>query len=227
MNKIKSGHIVMAVVLLGSVCGLIEVIGSGIIRVSGIPFRAGMLTGLGFAVIGLGFGSGLFRKIFAAALGIGAVAVLVKQLAVPVLGVSVMCKMNSCIAVCLEYAALGAIASLVLSKRNSFSSRMMAGGAAALVSSVAFYFIGMNAAPCKYLLSFNSMSGFGLYLLIEGLSWTFFGALLFPAGIALGEKISDKTSSFINERPGVFGAVSSFISLMIWVLTAYAISKGV
>jgi hypothetical protein len=41
-------------------CGLVEVLGEGLIRQAGIPFRSGILAGLGFAIIG--FGLAIFKR---------------------------------------------------------------------------------------------------------------------------------------------------------------------
>jgi len=217
--------IVTAVILLGSVCGLIEVLLDGFLRHVGFPYRAGLLTGIGFGIVAVGLA--VFKKPLMV-FGIGVVTVLCKQLVIPVLGVSVMCKLNSCVAVILEYGSLSLIASYMFgSISKNVSSRVVAGGGGALLGSLAFFFIGMHVAPCRYLLSFNSPAGFGSYLMTESLSWVFFSVLFFPLGWKIGELISEKTLDFIKLRSGIYYAGSAAISLSIWLICAFAISRGI
>lgn len=224
-ENISGTKLLIAVIVLGSVCGLVEVIAGGLIRQAGIPFRAGLLTGIGFAVIG--FGLAVFKRPLIA-LGIGVVTILCKQLVVPILHVSVLCKLNSCVAIMLEYGALSAIAAITLNRmEENTGSRIFTGGAAAFAGSIAFYFIGMQVAPCKYLLSFNSVAGFSSYLVKESLSWTVFSALLFPLGWVSGEKLTEGAFTFARQKPGLFYMSTALISVLCWAACALAIYRGI
>lgn len=226
MKKKDKKKLIVAIVALGALAGLMEVVGGNWLRSIGFEYRAGLLTGLGMLIIG--FGIAVFKKPLMA-IGIGAVAILVKQMTVPVLGVSVMCKMNSCIAVMLEYTAIGGLAALFFNKikGKGVKNKAMVGGGAALTGAVSFYLIGMHVAPCKYLMSFAGLSGFGSYLAIEGLSWTLFSAVLFPAGWKLGEAVSGSVTEFMERKPVAFYSASALIILVSVVVSAISISRGI
>ncbi len=224
-EKISGAKLLVAVVVLGSVCGLVEVIGGGLIRQAGIPFRAGLLTGIGFTVIG--FGMAIFKRPLIA-LGIGMVAILCKQLVVPILHISVVCKLNSCLAVMLEYGALSAIAAITIGRmKEQTESRIFTGGAAAFAGSIAFYIIGMRVAPCMYLLSFNNIAGFGSYLVKESLSWTVFSALLFPLGWRSGERLTERAFTLARQKPGLFYTGATLATFLCWVICALAIYQDI
>ncbi len=48
---------IIAIIVLGSLCGFIEVILGGLLRKAGFPVTSGLLTGLGFGIIAFGLGS--------------------------------------------------------------------------------------------------------------------------------------------------------------------------
>ena len=80
---------------------------------------------------------------------------------------------------------------------------MSVAAAAAGSSAAAFFFIGMRVAPCKYLLSYNSLYGFGRYMMIEGSAWILFSALLFPLGWYIGERFSVKAYPMLTKKPSL------------------------
>jgi hypothetical protein len=216
---------IVAIIVLGSLCGFIEVVFSGFLKWTNFPWNAGLLTGLGLGIIA--FAYAIFKKPMMA-IWIGIVAILCKQLVVPVLGQSVMCKMNSCVAVMIEYSALAAIAGIAMKKMQSSGKwRLIAGGSAALVGSVGFYFAGLHIAPCNYLLSFVSASGFVSYLFKESLSWMIFSAAFVPLGWFVGEKYADKIMSLSAEKSRKFYAGAYGMAIIFWVACAIAIAQGI
>lgn len=213
----------LVVLALGSVAGLIEVVAGGLLRDLKFPFTSGLLTGLGFAIIGIGFA--IFKKPFIGII-IGLVAILCKLLIVPIMHVSLMCNANSCLAVLLEYGALSGIAATMGNKiHGKTSSRILAGGLAALVSAIAFYFIGMRVAPCNYLLTFREAGVFS-FILKEGSSWIISSAILFPLGWFVGQRLKDKIVLHLIHRPRLIqgGAVLTFV--LCWLISAIGISQG-
>jgi len=222
--RVGRTNVLFAILALGSVCGLLEVFFGGLLRQVGFAYRSGLLTGLGFGVIA--FGLAIFKKP-SMAIWIGLLTVLCKQLVVPILHVSVMCKFNSCAAVLLEYCALSGFTAIAMSKiRENTGMRLLIGGAAAFVSSIAFYFIGMRLAPCPYLLSFNGLGGFGAFLAKESLNWAAFSAVLFPLGWLAGEKFADRISVLLIRRPRYFYAGAASTTIFCWVACAIAIAQG-
>ncbi|MFH1353572.1 MAG: hypothetical protein ABIH68_08380 [bacterium] len=213
------------VLVLGSVCGLMEVVLGGLLHHGFFhQFRSAILTGLGLGIIG--FGLAILRKPGIAVL-IGLVTVLSKQLVVPILGVSVMCKMNSCLAVMLEFGGFFALAAITMNKmKKSPGMRSLTAGAGVLSGSIAYYFIGMRVAPCAYMLSFNRAGGFISFMAAQGLLWAAFSAVLFPLGWLAGEKYREGVFA-LSQSPRLFYAGASAIVIFCWIVSAAAISLGI
>ena len=217
-------HILVAVLVLGSLWGLSEVLLNDVIRSAGLPWRAGILFGVGMLLMGIALG--FLRKPIALP-GIALVAILMKQMVVPILGVSILCKANSCIAVMLQATVLGGLAGLA-GRRLSASRRIHAGagGITGLLSAVPFYFIGLRAAPCPYLLSFGRPGGFAAFLVSEGLVWAAFGAILFPLGHGLGERLGSPRGAKWTRRPLLYYGTSAVLALFCWILAGLTMVSG-
>jgi hypothetical protein len=133
-----------------------------------------------------------------------------------------MCKANSCIAVFTEAVALSLVAFLLLSDiGKNIYARMGSGALAAIAASVGFYFIGMQVAPCQYLLSFTP----GRFIVTEGLIWAAFSAIFLPLGYLVGEKLSAITSPVLTRRP-IYYAASASTVLFCWGVSALIIMAG-
>jgi len=214
----------IGIVVLGSLWGLSEVVLAGAIRAAGLPWRAGILTGVGMGIMAIAVG--LFG-ISSMPIAIALVAVLCKQLVVPILHVSVMCKVNSCLAVMLESLALAGTVTLMrhrLRKRRLF--RIVSGASAGLLAAIAFYFIGMRVAPCRYLLSFDRPGGFQAFLAAEGLVWAIFSGILFPVGYWAGERLVRAVPRLRTKSPLFYYTTSAALVLCCWVASALAIAAG-
>ncbi len=85
-------HLLIWILVFGSLWGLSEVALGGGLRAANFPYRSGLLTGVGMAVMGIALASSRKPLI---PIGVGMVAALVTLLVVPILHVSVMCKANS------------------------------------------------------------------------------------------------------------------------------------
>jgi hypothetical protein len=215
---------IMVIIALGSLCGLIEVVLSGTLRAVNFPWRAAVLVGLGIGIIAFMFA--IYRKPIMA-LGVAFVAVMVKQLAVPLLNEAFVCDANSCLAVGIEYSAVAVVSIFTMKRMNDkVGFRLLTGGAGAFIGSIAFYLIGMHVAPCNYLLSFNSASGFISYLYRESLSWTIFSTVLFPIGWYIGIKSESALSRLFESKPRVIYAGASVLTIICWAISAIAIAQG-
>ena len=212
-------YVIIGILVFGSLWGLAEVAIGGGLRVAEFPYRSGLATGIGILIMAMALV--IHRKPWML-LGIGVVAVLVKLLAVPILQVSVMCKLNSIIAVLIQSIALTLIASLFMTQiGRSIHARMGSGALAAIIASVGFYFVGSAAAPCEYLLSFTA-SGF---IITEGLIWAAFSACLLPMGYLAGEKLAASTSPLLRVK-SLYYATSAAVICICWAGSAIAIAAG-
>ncbi|MDD5309203.1 MAG: hypothetical protein PHU25_17965 [Deltaproteobacteria bacterium] len=216
--------IAIAVLVLGSLWGLAEVLLNDAVRASGLPFRAGVLTGFGMLAMGVLLG---YARRPLAILAVPVVAVIIKQLVVPIMGASVLCKANSCIAVLFEASLLAGTAGLLASRiERSVATRAATGAGAALLSAVPFYFVGLAVAPCNYLLSFDRAGGFVAFLIQEGLVWAAFSAILFPLGYALGARVREPVLAFESRRPAFYYGAALGAVVACWITAAVAISFG-
>jgi len=225
MNSKRRGidykDIILAVALLGSLWGLFEVAVDEGIRAAGVPFRAGILTGLGMLTMGAVFG--LTRKP-AALLLMPVVAIAMKQMTVPLVGATVMCGANSCLAVGLQgFAAAGLGVALLGKKRISLARGAATGAGAAVVSAVPFYFAGLKLAPCNYLLSFAGSGGLARFMVSEGLVWAAFSAVLFPVGMILAARYGERFSSLVSERPAILRGALAGLTAACWAVATLAI----
>ena len=208
MNNSENKYHVSAVdgiilaLVLGSLWGLCESVFGNVSRAAGIPFRGGMLTGIGMMLMGFGFG--IMRRPLPA-MFVALVAAATMQLSVPVLHCSFLCKANSGLAVMLHGGMLAGCLSLYGRRRARTSSGYaLAGFSAAMLSSLVFYFAGMRLVR---------------FLFREGAVWGAFSALLLPAGVMAGSRAAAALYSWKIHRPGVmYGASLASIAVCLLLI---------
>ncbi|MFZ1948400.1 MAG: hypothetical protein WAW06_12695 [bacterium] len=223
-NGMSRRDVAIAILVLGSVWGLLEVGVGGAMKSASIPYKGDILTGLGIGLMAVLLA--LARRP-AGLVGVAVVAVAVKQLAVPILGLSFMCKANSCLAVGLAGGALaGASAVAGARLHRSVAARVATGVAAGLVAGTAFYAIGMRVAPCQYLLSFNRQGGYVDFMAAEGLIWAALGGVFLPLGYRVGLGLNQGLVSLRARRPLLYYSVSLAIVAVAWVASGLAIAAG-
>lgn len=230
--------VALAIVLLGSVWGMVEVVLGGVMHQAGVPHRVAIVTGLGMGIMGLGLGA--FRRVYMLPL-IALAVVCVRQLAVPILHVPLFCKANSCLAVLIEAGALAGLVAVVGSRltgresstegrvgmrRGQWMTAAAVGGCAALVASGAFHAAGMRVAPCDHLLSYNRAFGLITYVATRGSFWAVSSAALFPFGYLIGLRLEDPVMAFRRTRPALYYAASAACAAVCWGASAVAISAG-
>ncbi|MCK4548468.1 MAG: hypothetical protein KAW17_13620 [Candidatus Eisenbacteria sp.] len=220
-RRANPANLWIGIAVLGSLWGLSEVVLNDAVRATGLPFRAGILAGVGMLLMGMAVG---FLRRPWVLLGIPVVAVVLKQLVVPVLGVSVLCKANSCLGVGLQAVVLAGVVGLAGRRLRKTGVRVASGAGAALISAVPFYFIGLRVAPCPYLLSFDRPGGFAAFMAVEGISWAVFSALLFPLGYRLGAGARDPLSALGTARPGLYYAASVAAAAVCWIVAGFFIA---
>lgn len=212
---------IIIILVLGSLWGLSEVVLSDIIRAGGIPWRAGILTGIGMGIMGIAIG--LSRKA-ATLIGIALVTVAAKLIVVPILGCSLLCKANTCAAVLLQGAALsGVVAVAGKGIAGGTFTRVGAGFSAALASAASFYYVGIHLSPCQYLLSFGGIVPF---MKAEGIVWAAFSGALFPLGYTLGLLIKHELPVVKMTRPLAYYLSCSAGILGCWAAIATSIING-
>jgi hypothetical protein len=202
VRKNAATDTLLVILVLGSLWGFSEVVLSETIKIAGIPFRAGILTGIGMGIMGIAVA--MNRKTLPL-LGIALVTVAAKELVVPILHCSFMCKANSCAAVLLQGLALSSV--IVISGHRiagGVFTRAIAGASAALLSAGAFYYVGINLAPCAYLLSFASQSGIVTFMGAEGIVWAAFSAVFFPIGCAIGARLLNLLPAVKMQKPAAY-----------------------
>jgi len=212
------------VVVLGSLWGLSEVVISDTLKLLQIPFRAGILTGIGMGIMGMAVG--MHRRPVMLA-GLALVAIAAKQLVVPLLDCSIMCKANSCAAVLLQGCILcGLVSFFERFEKGDLSSRVVTGISAALIAAGAFYAVGTRLAPCQHLLSFAQHGGMVSFIYTEGFSWAFFSGILYPAGYRAGVKLNNPVRRFRNKEPRAYYATLTVIVAGCWAAAASIIALG-
>ncbi len=212
------------ILVLGSLWGFSEMVLGSAIRAAGLPFRAGILTGIGMGLLAIALGASR-RSLWLP--GIALLAALCHQLAVPILHVSFMCRANSFLAVLLEGAALAGVALLVGRRlERGVPIQAASGATAALLAAGAFYFLGLRLAPCQYLLSFNRPGGLLAFMGAEGLIWAAFSALLVPVGYRIGTQLAASFRNAGQRKPTLYYLTSAVIVILCWAASALVIAAG-
>ncbi|MBN1504252.1 MAG: hypothetical protein JW952_04235, partial [Candidatus Eisenbacteria bacterium] len=150
-TALRPRDMLLAVLLLGSVWGMVEVVLGGALHLADAPHRVAIVTGLGMGIMGVGLGA--FRRVYMLPL-IALVVVAVRQLAVPILHVPFVCHANSCLAILIEGCALAGVVAAAGSRltgqppspgvpaavpRARWISAAVVGGCAALLASGVFH----------------------------------------------------------------------------------------
>ena len=213
--------ILLGILIFGSVWGTSEAALGGGLHAAGFPYRSALLTGIGMAIMGAAL---VIHRKPLMLLGVGMVAVLVKLMAVPILSIPIMCKANSCIAVLLEAAAFTLVGLVFLKQLDkNVYNRMGSGTLAATLGAVGFFFIGMQVAPCNYLLGFSG--NLGGFLTSEGLLWAAFSTVLLPLGWVAGERLRQETPWLVERKP-IYYLISASIVVLCWGISAWVIVLG-
>lgn len=197
---------VLGILMLGGLWGLLELLCGHYLRVSYLPLKGAVLTGLGMGVMGLGFG---IRPRASRLPYVGLVTAFSMELGVLVLHCSPMCRANAMLAVSLHGLVMGSVLMLAGRGERPFWKLGFLALFAALGSSCLFYPLGVNLAPCRYLLSYGAQGGALTFFLREGLLWGAFSAVLFPAGVSLGRALREPLRTWRQQAPGLFLASSS------------------
>jgi hypothetical protein len=214
----------IAVLVLGSVWGFLEVVGGGAMKAGNIPYKGDILTGLGIGIMAVAVA--MYRKSLLL-IGIAAIAVALRQMAIPILHLSTFCKANSCLAVMLGGGALaGSVAIAGRRLHKGIIPRAATGFSGGLLAGASFYFIGMRVAPCRYLMSFNRPGGFVAFMIAEGLIWAALGGVFFPVGYKVGESLRDSVLSLRLRRPALYYSAFGMLVACCWVAGALAIAHG-
>lgn len=217
-------RLLVTVLVIGSLWGFSEVVVGSAIRAAGLPFRAGILTGIGMGLMAVALGASRRPALLP---GIAMVTALCHQLAVPILHVSFMCRANSALAVLLEGAALTGVAFLAGRRlAKGIPIQAASGATAALLAAGAFYFVGLRVAPCQYLLSFARSGGLLAFMLAEGLVWAAFSAALVPVGYWAGARLDRAVQTASLKKPARYYLTSAAIIVFCWAASAAVIAAG-
>ena len=212
---------VLSILLLASFWGLIEVSLGPWLRNFAINWKSAILGGMGLGLIGVALG--MFRRpLLLLLMPLG--AIMIKMLAVPLIGIAPVCKLNNCIGVGLQgYLLVGALLLLNGSLWRTPGRRIVLGAAVPLIAAASFWYIGMRAEPCNYLLSYSVSGGLLKFLGAEGLRWALVAALLFPAGFTLGGRLVEAFQRWEMRRPLLLNTTVAMLMLAVWVASSLAI----
>ncbi len=224
LKRKQAFDILIAVVVIGSIWGVLEILLGAGMRSAGIPHKGDVLTAVGIGLMALAFA--IYRKALML-IAIAAIAASMRQLAVPILHLSFFCKANSCLAVMLGGIAVAGFSRLMVSQlKRGHMARIGAGFSSGFATGIGFYFIGMHVAPCRYLLSFNRPGGLVAFIGAEALIWAALGAITFPVGYRIGEKLRESIQQSSLRRPLSYYASLLALAGLCWIAGAIAIASG-
>lgn len=222
--KVSRQGILWLAVVVGSLWAFSEVVFGAGIRAAGIPFRAGILTGIGAGLCGFALAVSLNPIVLVL---VTLTAVLSRLSAAAVLHLPVPCVANSSLAVGLEGLCLaGVMAGIAGRVQRSPYLRFVGAGAAMALAAGVFLFAGMKLAPCAYLSSFNRPNGFGAFMAREGLVWAACSAALFPLGYQLGARFRTRLINLPEQHSALYYTVATVASVVCWGACLAVIAAG-
>lgn len=214
--------IILLAALSGVLWGLCETVLGSATSLTASPLRAGILTGAGVAILGF-FGGLTGRHILYPLIALAASASV--QMSAPILHCSLLCKVNSNLAVLLLGCTLSVTAAVFnRGGKNSPAFYSIAGFLSGGLSAALFYYAGPRLVPCTYLASFGAGGGFIGFMSKEGLIWAAFAGIAYPLGMIAGSNSIHALARWKERAPLGWYAASSAATIAGLLLIAATIS---
>ena len=222
-RRIKSIHVIIAILVFGSVWGFFEATLGGFLHMIIFPNKGAIMAGIGVAIMASALA--IYRKPSMLP-GIGIVAASFKLLdvwlfALPVASIHII---NPAMAIIFESLAFGLVAVFLMNKiaKNAFVG-IGAGVLAGLVSATAWVYFAIYVmnTPAYARVVFTA----GGFIANQGVAQAAFFGIFLPLGYLVGEKLATKTLSVSISRP-LYYATSAAIICLCWGVSAIVIMAG-
>ena len=223
-RRIKSIHVIIAILVFGSVWGFVEATLGGFLNMIIFPNKGAIMSGIGVAIMGTALA--IYRKPSMLP-GIGIVAASFKLLNVWFLFVpiSAIYIINPAMAIILESLVVSLVAAFMMNRiaKNAFAG-IGAGFLAGLGSATVYVYFAVYVmnAPLFERMGVSSVGGF---IANQGVVQAAFFSIFLPLGYLVGEKLATKTLSVSISRP-LYYATSAAIICLCWGVSAVVIMAG-
>ncbi len=222
-RRIGSVHIIIAILVFGSVWGFFEATLGGFLHMIIFPNKGAIMAGIGVALMASALA--IYRKPGMLP-GIGIVAASFKLLdvwlfALPVASIHII---NPAMAIIFESLAFSLVAVFMMNKiAKNASAGIGAGVLAGLISATAWVYFAIYVmnTPAYARVVFTA----GGFIANQGVAQAAFFGIFLPLGYLVGEKLATKTLSVSISRP-LYYATSAAIICLCWGVSAIAIMAG-
>jgi len=221
-NRQGLARLIIAVVVFGSIWGLLEATLGGFLNLVVFPNKGAIMGGIGMAIMGVALAK--YRKP-AMLPFIGIVAASFKMLNVFILFINPLGIVGPVAAIIAESAVTGLVAVLLI--RRVRSSSMVNVGAGALVgilAAVAWIYFAVYGANLPVLARMG-VSSVGGYISSYGVVQAVFYGVFLPVGYLLGEKLAAVRVPGLSRWP-VYYAASAGVVVFCWGISALAVAAG-
>jgi len=222
-RRVKSIHVIIAILVFGSVWGFFEATLGGFLHMIIFPNKGAIMAGIGVAIMASALA--IYRKPSMLP-GIGIVAASFKLLdvwlfALPVASIHII---NPAMAIIFESLAFGLVAVFLMNKiAKNASAGIGAGVLAGLVSATAWVYFAIYVmnTPAYARVVFTA----GGFIANQGVAQAAFFGIFLPLGYLIGEKLATKTLSVSISRP-LYYATSAAVICLCWGVSALVIMAG-
>ena len=222
-RRISSVHVIIAILVFGSVWGFFEATLGGFLHMIIFPNKGAIMAGIGVAIMASALA--IYRKPSILP-GIGIVAASFKLLdvwlfALPVASIHII---NPAMAIIFESLAFSLVAVFLMNKiAKNASVGIGAGVLAGLISATAWVYFAIYVmnTPAYARVVFTA----GGFIANQGVAQAAFFGIFLPLGYLVGEKLTTKTLSVSISRP-LYYATSAAIICLCWGVSAIVIMAG-
>jgi len=216
--------VVIAVLVFGSIWGLLEATLGGFLHLIHFTHKGAIMGGVGMAIMAAFV---VTRRHPGLLIGVGCTAALFKLLSPVVYGQPLLAPfvVNPAVAIILESLAFSLVVSLLYSRFERNVRMRVAAGIAAGYLSITFYAIFASVAGRGYwpLLSFTEKVK---EVFVNGTGIAIVGTILLLVGYALAVHLRPKFVDFKSMKPKTFYAGAGATAICCWVFALVAFDAG-
>ena len=221
----KVVHILIGILVFGSVWGLLEATLGGFLHLIIFPNKGAIMGGIGVAIMASALA--IYRKP-AMLVGIGIVAALFKLLDVWIFSLAITSVhiINPAMAIIFESIAFGLVAVFLMNRiaRNALIG-MGAGAMAGLMSATAYVYFALYVTNAP-LFARMGVSSAAEFIAGNGVTQAAFWGILLPVGYRVGEKLATTAFPALTRKMPLYYASSAAVIIFCWGVSTIAIMAG-
>lgn len=217
-NQRQSIHLLIGVLIFGSMWGLLEATLGGFLHLIIFPNKGAIMSSIGVAIMAAALA--VYRKP-AVSIGIGIIAASFKLLDVLIFALPVNSYhiVNPAMAIIFESLAFSLIAAFLMDKiaKNAFAG-IGAGVLVGLISAIAYIHFALLVTPAE-VVARQGVKTASQFIINQGVVQAAFCGILLPLGYLAGEKLAARVS-LISLKAPLYYASSAIVICLCWSISA-------